>query len=45
MSVILIVMLTELAVVTGMARGPGPQAALGTAFTYRGYLNDGDSPA
>jgi hypothetical protein len=42
---ILVLVLTALAVVPGLAQGTGPQATLGTAFTYQGYLTDGDSPA
>jgi hypothetical protein len=45
LSIGLILTLMALAVVPGMAQGTGPQATLGTAFTYQGYLTDGDSPA
>ena len=45
LSVVLILMLMALAVVPGLAQGPGPQAMPGTAFTYQGYLTDGDAPA
>jgi hypothetical protein len=29
---------------SALAQGPGPQAALGTAFTYQGHLNDTGGP-
>ena len=45
LGVVLTLVLVALAVVPGLAQGPGPQATLGTAFTYQGYLTDGDAPA
>jgi len=44
-SVLTLALLLALTVGLSRAQGPEPLAALGTGFTYQGFLTDGGNPA